>query len=314
MGLRASQNLFLAIALGFALLARAPLHAENSLPPAPAAPALVAIKRLDPSEAARLSIRELLEHSAVFSEAIYAAMPEEKNPRRRLFGIYLKVMRTEMAALATTADWNGKLRRIKAIELVPGSSTWFARRTLQALSRIASAYNFAASLGIYLNVKSIIVEKDPPEIASSLQNLDVAMGNLRTALNRVWPRFRFVNHAVFVRGIKALAGDVDAHYAFVIRRADANEEARLHASIRNVLAQIERLAPSLPRGNLALWQELKGNPDYATVKRALRNVELPDSSDIDGADGALEKVLAVQIGFELVDHLLANAETWMVQQ
>ena len=272
------------------------------------APVLASPPSID--EAERLTVGALLGQNLTIAEAARELVPEIHNPRLWLADGFLAVFRAEMKALRAGPDWQ-TLEGMRVDSIAPGGIAKLNRNTLRSLARIASAYQFMSRLGIYLNISSILVEKEPKEVALALKILDVTLGTLRAKLELAWPQSRIVRHAVYVRAVKQLTAGVRDEYESVVLRSDPAETKRLHGAIDSVLDRVEAWSPATPVANKAAAAALLVAPEYALVRKALRNVDVPDSGDIDGDDEAMARVMQVQIGFELVDHMIFNAAGWM---
>src|SRR3989344_9071304 len=111
-------------------------------------------------DAERMTVAGLLSQDLNIAEAAREIVPEIHNPRLWLADGFLAVFRAELKALKAGPDWNA-LEAAKVGTIVPGGIAGLDRRTLRSLARIAAAYQFMSRLGVYLNLNSILVEKDP---------------------------------------------------------------------------------------------------------------------------------------------------------
>lgn len=262
-----------------------------------------------PEQAEQLTVAEVLRSNLAITETIRTKIATVNNPRAWLLESFLTVYRKDLARLEAGPDWQAlQNAKIASTNVVSVSS--FNRRTLQQLARIVVSYQFMSRLGIYLNLNSIIVEKDPKDVADALARIDLTLGALRTKLEMAWPEARLIRHAGYVHGAKQLADGIRDEYKSVVTLANPEATKTLHAAIAKVLAAVEAMSSITAQQNRDSIKALLATSEYALVKKALRNLDIPDSGDIDGDTEALGRVMRVQIGFELLDNVLDNNASW----
>ncbi len=232
-----------------------------------------------------------LEQSLARAERIHQA---SDGPRESIYEFYLETFRLEMLSLRSGPD------RLKLNQELNDQIRFAAleRRTVRSLARIASAYHFAFRLNAYLNFNSILVEKEPLAIRNDLVALDHEMGDLRRKLNEYWPGTRLTLHATFMRGLNHLLDGIEQNKELA--------GTEIKNDLTAWLLEMGTLGITTPRLNDIAIKSMQAGERYARLKRALRNVGLPDLGEVDGFDEAIANVVKIQIHFELVDHLLAS--------
>lgn len=166
----------------------------------------------------------------------------------------------------------------------------------EELLKLVSAHKVMSEAGIYLNF-SKIVDADSKEVTAGLTEMDRLVNQIR---DQVENKF-FVEDKEKAETserlslVKALSERIGRYYKGFVK-GDADK-----ASIKTMLGVIKGLnADNAEFG----YAQLKKNKGYKQARKILKNLNLPDSGEIDGASDAFEKVMSVQVSMEMISVLV----------
>lgn len=255
------------------------------------------------------TVAERLEDTLGLIEQIKAEMPEKGSPYylvlshfNRYYRMGVKKILKEHAGqpYMNVPDWLPNASDIQESQLAA-----YKKLVLQ-VSELVAHYK-VMQISIYYLDLSIIVEKYSPELGLQLHGLSEIMESYNSFLR---PRTFLVSQAqqdelrlmAFSKAARSLANGIEKYYPDMIHNPQT----------RAVVAKVVRGVQSLPKTKGAEKQKTRiqkmiGAPDWKVTSDALTHINLTGSGEIDGAQEDFNRVMTVQMGFELISDIYANA-------
>lgn len=176
----------------------------------------------------------------------------------------------------------------------------------QTVSRIVACHNVMATLENQLQ-GMIIVEKESNLNQQGFKVLDRFRSgidkNVREQFAAAERQASHKENDLFAKYLvaKNLAFNIDRNLRF-FTNVNREERQKFSALMKRIYSRTWESVAADPnlRGTV---DQLKKSFDWGLAQRRLKNLELPDSSEVEGTLDQFEKVTQVQVGFALLDRL-----------